>query len=343
MAARSLLGLDVGSRFVKAVELTESRAGLAVTGCALSEIPSPEAVPDIVRDLLAHAGFRTKETVSAVSGRNVIVRYIAHPRVADADLAANMKYEVGKYIPFDPIDCYLDFQRLEEPGAGAGGGGGEMRVLMVAARKSTVDDHVALLERLGLIPTVIDVDALALGNAFELKALAERGAAREKVAALVDIGATKTNIAIMKPVTSRYFTREVYVAGDEFTAAIAGKLGIDARGAEQLKRAPGDRGGEIGEAIVPLVEDLCHEIRLSFDYFETQFESEVDEILLSGGGSRVPGLEDAFQRAFGKTPRRWDPTETLPVSGDRVSSADLRENGTQLAVAVGLATRLKRA
>lgn len=349
MGARSLLGLDIGSRFAKAIELSESKGSVALTGYAMTEIPTPEATPDAIRDMLAHGGFRSKQTVTAVSGRSVIVRYITHARVPDEELPASMKYEIGKYIPFEPDDCYIDFQKLEEPGAAVGGEGGaagaaaEMRVLLVAVKKDYIDEHVGLLEKLGLRPQVVDVDSFALGNAFELRGVVNPGAsAADKVVALVDIGANKTNITIMKPASSYYFTREIYVAGNDFTEAVARKIGFDSAAAEQAKRNQNDRVEEMKEAVSSLLEDLCHEIHLSFDYFETQFEREVDDIYVSGGGSRMPGIEDVFQRTFSKQPQRWNPTEAMHVANDRINPAELQENGSQLAIAVGLASRIRR-
>ena len=346
MGARSLLGLDIGSRFVKAVELSESKGSLALTGYGMAEIPTPEATPDVVRDVLAHGGFRSKQTVTAVSGRSVIVRYITHARVPDEELPASMKYEIGKYIPFEPDDCYIDFQKLEEPGGGAppegGAAAGEMRVLLVAVKKEYIDEHVGLLEKLGLRPNIVDVDSFALGNAFEVRSVMNPAAVGDKVVALVDIGANKTNITIMKPASSYYFTREIYVAGNDFTEAIARKIGADSAAAEGVKRAQSDRVEEMKEAVSSLLEDLCHEIHLSFDYFETQFEREVDDIYVSGGGSRLTAIEEVFQRTFAKSPVRWNPTEFIPVQNDRINPAELAESSSQLAIAVGLASRIRK-
>lgn len=344
MASRSLLGLDIGSRFIKAAELTESRGGLALTGWARAEVTQPEGLPDLLRDIVTRAGWRGKRVATSVSGRNVIVRYISHRRVPDAELANSLKYEVSKYLPFEPEIGYVDWERLEEPGgaiaeAPGAAGQGEMRVLLAAARRDAVDEHVALLEKIGLKPAIVDVDAFALGNAFELRAMASPAMA-ERTAAVLDIGALKTSLTIMKPFSSYYFTREIYVAGNDFTGEIGRALGTDAESAEQAKRLQVDRVEEMKLAVVPLLEDLCHEVQLSFDHFEQQFERPVEGIWLTGGGAGTPGLAEAIQSKFGKLPSRWDPTEGLPVQGD-VNATDLKGAAVQAAIAVGLASRVK--
>jgi type IV pilus assembly protein PilM len=345
MASRMLLGLDIGSRFIKAAELTESKGGLALTGWVRAEITQPEALPDMLRDIVTRQGWKGKRVATSVSGRNVIVRYITHRRVPDAELSASMKYEVAKYLPFEPELGYVDWERLEEPGgaiAEAPGGAGEspdMRVLLAAARRDAVDEHVALLEKIGLKPAIVDVDAFALSNAFELRAMASPSMA-ERTAALLDIGALKTSVAVMKPFSSYIFTREIYVAGNDFTGEIGRALGTDAESAEHAKRLQVDRVDEMKAAVATLLEDLWHEVRLSFDHFEGQYERPVEEIWLSGGAMATPGLADAIQAGFGKSPSKWDPTEGIPIGGD-VNAAELKGAASQAAIAIGLASRVK--
>ena len=216
-----------------------------------------------------------------------------------------------------------------------------MRVLLVAVKRALIEDHFSLLTGLGLQPTIIDVDSFAVGNAFEL---ARGGAFYEEDAgraiALLDIGANKTNINIFLGGTS-YFTREIYLAGDDFTHAIAKRLGIDDESAEMRKREPGDHPEEVMEAVMPTFDDLANEVLLSFDYFENQFDREVEEVFLSGGGARLPGVEEALERTLNRRTHRWDPTEGIEVHDGTVESGLVRENAGQLAVAVGLASRVQ--
>jgi type IV pilus assembly protein PilM len=163
---------------------------------------------------------------------------------------------------------------------------------------------------------------------------------KEKVVALIDIGANKTNINIKRGRVS-YFTREIYLAGNDFTDAISKRLGLETHEAELLKRDPGDRIGELMESVSPTLEDLGNEIHLSFDYFENQFDAEVEEVYLSGGGALFPQLEETFTRIFDRKTMLWDPTENFEVS-NRVDTNALRENAPQLAIAVGLASRIRK-
>ncbi len=342
MARRYLIGLDIGSKFVKALELCESGgANYELTGFRQVEIPGPERVKDAVRELFSGGGFHTKRVVTAVSGRSVIVRYVMMGQMAEEELRNVIKFEAGKYIPFEVEEVVLDCQRLEEAGGGEAAAGKDMRVLLVAVKRSYVDDHVAMLTECGLQPAILDVDSFALGNSFELRGkLSANAPPPERVVALVDIGAYKTNINILRGNNS-YFTREVYIAGNDFTDAVAKKTSAEGIEAENLKRNPGGQATEVFEAAASVLDDLCHEVHLSFDYFENQFEKEVEEVYLSGGGSLMVGVEETCQRTFGKPVVRWDPLDGLGINAKGVDETQLHENASQLAISVGLASRLQ--
>jgi type IV pilus assembly protein PilM len=341
---RNLIGLDIGSTCVKAVELTQVGSEIVITGYGQSEVLSAGSPADAVLDVLNTNGFRTRRVVTSVSGKSVIVRYLTMVQMSADDLQNAIRFEADKYIPFDVDEVVLDCQRLEDSAVGNTGSlsENEMRVLLVAVKRSLVDDHVALLQGIGLVPDIIDVDSFAIGNAFELRSMLSPGVEQDdRSIALIDIGANKTNVNILQGTTS-YFTREIYLGGDDFTTAVSKRLGVEAHQAELLKRDPGESFDQLRQAVLPAIEDLGNEIHLSFDYFENQFDREVDEVYLSGGGSLLPLLEEAFEKNFEKRTRTWDPTENLKVNSDTVDVGRLKANSAQLAVAVGLASRIRK-
>lgn len=337
---KSLIGLDIGSRTIKAVELTREGHGFVMTGYGQTEVLSEEQRPDAILEVLRDNSFHTKRVVTAVYGKSVIVRYLSMTRMPDEDLRNAIRYEADKYIPFDVEDVVMDSQALPDDQLGDGNEN-EMRVLLVAVKRALIDDHVSLLNGLGLQPTIIDVDSFAVGNAFELA----RGGAfyeedTDRAIALLDIGANKTNINIFYGGTS-YFTREIYLAGDDFTHAIGKRLGLDVDTAEARKRDPGEHPEEVMEAVMPSFDDLANEILLSFDYFENQFDREVEEVYLSGGGARMQGIEEALERTLNRPTHRWDPTDGIEIHEGTVDGEFVAYNAGQLAVAVGLASRVQ--
>lgn len=338
---KSLVGLDIGSNEVKAIELTQIGEHLKITGYGHAPIPTKDALKDTIADVLRRAGIKTRRVATAVSGRAVIVRYINMMKMSDDELKSALRFEADKYIPFQVEEVVLDCTPLPDFGeAATPEAQKEMKVLLVAVKQTLIDEHLQVIQSLGLTPTVIDVDTFALGNAFELNTLnSPRVEDEEKVIALVDIGSVKTNINILKNNTS-YFSREVYLAGNDFTDAIARRLGTDNAEAEKLKLNPQGKEEAIEESILPTLDDLGNEIHLSFDYYENQYDREVDEVFISGGSSKIAGLKSAFERVFDRRIHLWDPTENLEVKSDRVDVQDMKDHSAQLAVAVGLASRI---
>jgi type IV pilus assembly protein PilM len=327
--ARSLLGLDIGSSSVKAVELTRRGDRLALTAVGRAPIGSNDQVEQSVAQALETSGIKTPRTVTAVSGRSVIVRYVPMAQMADAEMKQAIEYEADKYIPFDVSEVVLDCTRLPEQTQGE-----QMKVLLVAVKRTLIEEHIAILRNVSLTPTVIDVDVFALGNAFELRC-GRLGIDDTTVRALVDVGSSKTCINIMRGMTS-YFTREIYIAGNDLTDAVARRFGESPEDVEHMKRDPAGAQEAMQDAMLSVLEDIGAEIRLSFDYYENQFDAEVKEVYLSGGSVKFPGMDKVLGQIFNIDTSLWDPTEGLEMQ-----TASAVDGGTQdLAVAIGLASRL---
>jgi type IV pilus assembly protein PilM len=347
---KSLIGLDIGTKVIKAIEIGPTENGFGVIGYAYKEIPPQTDMKEFIKELFHTAGFKGKKVVTGVSGRSVIVRYINMPEMSDIELQNAIKYEASKYIPFEADEVVLDCQKMDYESKDthseekAAAPNKEMRVILVAAKRNLIEEHLSTLETAGLWPHIIDLDALALGNAFELyQTMAETKGQSEsnKCIALIDLGSSKTLLNIVLNNNS-YFTREITIAGNDFTDAISKKMSLDLKQAEELKCNPKEKSEEVKDAISGLLEDLIHEIRLSFDYFEHQFEKPIDLIYLSGGSCNLIGLEEVFDKDFQKRPVRWNPTEHLEIASDKITQDELTKNSSNLAIAVGLASRLRK-
>ena len=127
------------------------------------------------------------------------------------------------------------------------------------------------------------------------------------------------------------------IGGHDLTNAIARRVGVEPSQAEELKRDPGEQLAVVQEAIAQTLEDLGNEVNLSFDFFENQFDGEVQEVWLTGGTALLPVLEESFEKIFEKRTKTWNPIEGLKVRADNVDVEALNQLSPQLAVAVGLA------
>ncbi len=336
--ATSKLGLDIGSRYIKAVELTEAGDdSYTLTGFGVGKIdPELDPAQNLERFREEHS-FSTSLVSSAVSGRSVIIRYVNMPEGEGDQLDTQLSEQASKYIPFEVEDAIIDYERLPKEVGSPVTADDEMRVLIVAAKEELVNDHADLIERGGYKPQAVDVDALALGNAFDFYLHNNAEQTQGRIVGLVDIGAEKSLVHIMDQNQSQ-FAREFDMGGDEFTQRIATRKGISDQEAERMK-VEGTADEEIDEIVRGKIDDLCHEIHLSFDFFETQFEKEVDEIYVSGGGSFIQGLGDVMKDVFDLEPVFWDPFQNVDVDLNVGSLEELQDMNRLLPVALGLSWR----
>src|SRR5437762_3371206 len=141
--SKPLVGLDIGSSGIKAVELTKSKKGYQLTGFACEPL-SPDAVvdgaimdapavADSIKKLYLNAKFRPKAVATGVSGHSVIVKRVVVPAATPNDLEASIQFDAEQYIPFDISEVNLDYQ-VVGPGITAADEAG-MEVVLVAAKK----------------------------------------------------------------------------------------------------------------------------------------------------------------------------------------------------------------
>ncbi len=335
-SSKTVIGLDVGSYAVKAVALQPHGDRLTLQGYAQARIGSQEPV-EVIRKVLEQLGARSRRLVSSVSGRSVIVRQVETPRLNANELKAHIAYEADKYIPFGSEEVIIDCQPLPER---ADDTSTKMQVLLVAVRRGFVEDHIVQLRNAGISPEIIDVDVFALANAYELLGPGVANDPEAKTAtALIDVGASKSNIAIVQG-TRLLFTREVYLAGNEITDAIVRTFNEPAENVERIKSAPGEALEALIDAAMPAFEDLANEIRLSFDYVEGQFDAQVNHVVLTGGSSQLPGIAEILGNILGRPVHVLDPLAGLDLVPSRYDVHGLDANGPSLTIALGLAAHV---
>jgi type IV pilus assembly protein PilM len=253
---KSIVGLDIGSSSIKAIEITQDKFDYVISAFAQVDIPNEQARRDALADLFRTGGFRTKRVASAVSGKNVIFRYVNMAQMTPEQMQNAVRFEADKYIPFDVEDVEIDTQKLLDVPGLTEGAPPEMKVLLVAAKKAIVQDQAEMLVELGLQPIGVSVDAFALGNAYELNDIVSPGLqGADHTVALVDVGFSKSSINILRNNVT-YFAREVAMGGQDLTNAITRRFGLEGFEAEALKRDPQEQVADVQDAVQPVLDDL---------------------------------------------------------------------------------------
>ncbi|NDY43206.1 type IV pilus assembly protein PilM [Dissulfurirhabdus thermomarina] len=339
-----VLGLDVGSHSIKLVELVESGGGLVLRRVGKALLP-PGAIADgsiqdrdeVMESLTALLGNlqpKTRRAATSIAGYSVIVKRITVPYATEREIEDNLVAEAENYVPFEIEDVYVDFYILRSPGEGEKP---ESEIFLVAAKKEVVDDYATVIQDVGLTPAVVDVDAFAMGNAFENA----YGKVAEAVA-LVDIGASKTNLNVVAKGQS-LFARDMAFGGRQLTEAIMEATGLDYPEAERLKIS-GTNDAALQSEAASVCQRVCRawgaEIRKAVDFFvaNAQAEEKPTRILLSGGTALMQGL-DRFLGQEAKLPVQvFEPWRNISAEKG-VDARYLAAVGPQMAIATGLALR----
>ena len=343
--AKSLVGLDIGSSAVKAIELKPAGKSYKVTAYGAEPIP-PDSIVDgaiidgavvveAIRRLFDSRGIKTKEVAASLSGNAVIVKKISLPVMTEAELAESIYWEAEQYIPFDIQDVNLDYQILDSKDAAAAKGA--MDVLLVAAKNEKIADYTGVIGQAGRTAVVVDVDAFALQNAYETNYGIEQGG----VVVLLNAGASATNINILNGDQS-VFTRDISIGGNAYTEALQKELNLPFDRADELKRGQTVDGASYEDArpvLRAVTENVMLEIQKTFDFFKATAASDrLNRIVVSGGASRAEGFTEMLADRFEAPVETFDPFKRIAFDAKKFN-IDPAEIAPTAAVAVGLALR----
>jgi type IV pilus assembly protein PilM len=340
------LGLDIGSSSVKLVHLKEGKRGYTLLAWGEAPLP-PEAVVDnqlmnssaiveAIRELMAQQKVKSKEVAIGVRGHSVIIKRISMPFMSQEDLDESIQWEAEQYIPFDVKDVNIDTQILT-PQADAAG---QMDVLLVAAKKDMINDFTSVCAEAGLTATVVDVDAFAVQNAFEVNY--PQGPNQPVV--LINVGAAVTNINIVNNGMAT-FTRDITAGGHAFTEEIQKQLNISAEEAEALKvgghgEADAVVPQEVERVIQGVADQMGGEIQRSLDFHAaTAPDVHPTRVYLSGGTARIPALFKVIEQRAGVPVEVLNPFKNIEVDNRKFDPAVIMNAAPAAAVAVGLALR----
>jgi type IV pilus assembly protein PilM len=251
------------------------------------------------------------------------------PKMKDEEMKSAVRFEAEKIIPFNLNDCIIDYHVIADTP------GGKSDLILVAAKDGYVRDLIGTVEECGFTVRVVDVDSLAVINAFSRY---KKDLAVDKGIALVNIGAKSTNLAIIHG-GAVCFIRDLASAGNDFSASVSRSLNIDASSAEDIKISPNEKMQAVINAVRQTLGDLSDDIKLSFNYYENQSGHGVDEIYLSGGSAALAGIEAFFQESFGVVPFFWNPLEPFSATGGMAGAKETTAMSGSFGVAAGLALR----
>ena len=339
----TLVGLDIGSRTIKAAEAVEAKGAwtlktfgsVDVVPGAIEEgvVKDPQAVAEAIRELYQLYHIKQSNVAISIGGYSVIVKNITVQTMPEEQLYESINFEAEQYIPFDINDVNLDFHILGQTEHNPN----QMNVLLVAAKKDMIDDYVHVMDMAGLNLCIIDIDAFALQNIYDINYADES----ENVA-LIDIGAGKTSFNILKNHVS-VFMRDVSLGCNQINRKISQKAGSSMAEAEDLKLSSNpDKISieDLKQIESSVVSDWCNEIRRALDFFySTNPDDAIKKIVLSGGGANIKEFRDSLAIQTSAEVTTINPFHVFNTAKYKVDSAYLEQIAPQAAIAMGLAVR----
>ncbi len=339
----NLVGLDIGSRSIKAAQIEDSKRGYMLKHFGIVDIAhgaieegtinDPESVAQSIQQLFKSYNIKQNNVAVSIGGYSVIVKKINVQTMAEEQLQETIHFEAEQYIPFDISDVNLDFQILGENESNPN----QMNVFLVAAKKEMVNDYINLVNLAGLNPCIIDVEAFALQNTFE-----SNYDVQDDNIALIDIGASKTSLNILKG-SSSVFMRDVSLGCGQINQKIMSLIECTFEEAEQLKSGenPNKLTPEDLKGIVSsVVADWCTEIRRALDFFYSTYpEDQIKRIILSGGGANISEFRQLLATEASAEVESLNPFQNFPTDGKSFDDAYIKQIGPQAAISMGLAMR----
>jgi len=341
---KQLVGLDIGSSYVKVVELKNGGKGKRhqLLNVGIEPVPSQSiveggimdsfAVSEAIRNLFERLGVKNTKVAIAVSGNGVIIKKITLPKMSMEELSDQIRFEAEQYIPFEIDEVNIDYEVVDSSEED------QMDVVLVAAKKDVISDYTSVVVQAGLEPVVVDVAAFALQNAYEYNYNIDQ----DLITALVNIGASSTNINILLGNKS-LFWRDLSVGGSLYTQNIQKELGIDFESAEKLKKGESVEGITF-DSVIPVIDqtsqELIGELLKTFEFFKatSQFAT-IDRIVLSGGSAKVHGLDKMVEDKSGIRVDVFNPFESIFVDESTFDPQFINDISTMVSISVGLSLR----
>lgn len=328
----NVVGIDIGSYSIKGLKLQKKAGICEIVAMGIEDLgrkPSHNKVLEALKKVAGSLNLEGASINTSVSGQSVISRNIKLPRMTHEELKKAITFEAEKYIPFDMQEIILDYQIINEKLED-----GKMEILLVAAKKDFINEHIAILKDANLEVSAIDIDPLALANCFEAGYPVE---AKEKIAVLLNLGCKYTNITIIDNYTVR-LVRDIPLGGDNITSAIMEHMSLDYDSAQKFKTQTIDKADEFLETYKLIFENLASQIRLSFDYFENLYGKQIDLVYISGGTAKLTGIDKFLNQVLGIKVITWDTLKGCQIS-DATLLSKANAVSTHLGVAVGAALR----
>lgn len=340
-----ILGLDISSTSVKLLELEQDGDNFRVQSLAVEPLPDNavveknfqdvEAIGETIQKAVKRSGTKAKLAAVAVAGSAVITKIINMPaNLSENELELQIQQEADQYIPYPLEEINLDFEVVGPTANNPD----SVDVLLAASRSENIENRTDALDIGGLTAKIVDVEAYTVENVAPLLTAQMEDAGKDKVIAIIDIGATMTSLNVIEN-GNLIYTREQNFGGKQLTEEIMRRYGLAYEEAGRLKKSGGLPDNYIPEVLEPFKETIAQQVGRFLQFFYTSGQhNTVDLIALAGGCASIPGIDELVESQLGITTVIANPFANMSLSS-KVNPQSLSKDAPSLIIACGLALR----
>jgi type IV pilus assembly protein PilM len=245
----------------------------------------------------------SNHVVVGVPTSRTFSRTFTVPAAAESKLADAVEIEVDQYIPIPFGSLYVDYEVISRTPE-------TITVIMSAVPKVLIDNCNAAIAEAGLLPILIEPSINSVARVLEAT---EEG---HLTTLIIDIGPASTDIAVLEGGAIRV-SGGLGIGGNTFTLDIAKKMNVALENAHQLKvlngLSAGPRQTKITAALQPSLQRILNEVRKVIRYYNERLNDDrkIEQVLIVGGGSNVPGIGDYFTNELVMPARVASPWQKL--------------------------------
>lgn len=335
------IGLDIGLTNIKAVSLSRRKEGFFLNSVfsmptpargMLSESPlDQEALSQAIKKVISNLKVDTKNVSVALEDNQVYTKVIDMPVLSDKELSLAIHWEAEQNIPVSLSEITLVWSVLKKPPKDSGEE--KMQVLLVGAPTALVSKYQKVISASGLILSSIETEILAIVRVLSYSGLPPT--------IILSIGAISTSLAIVKD-NILVFTYSIQTGGNAISRAIAADFGLTISQSEEYKKAYGFSregvGQKIGKSTELILNSLVAEAKKAIAFYSQKYKDDslIQQILLSGGTARLPGIDLFFAENLGIETVLANPWKIL---ASQVVPQEIVSSSSDFTIAVGLAMR----
>lgn len=331
-------GLDISDDSIKIAQFRKRGANVIIDVLISANLPKDTIINGEIKqpDILTNSIKETIEPYKKILSKGVIaslpepktfIEVITIPKKEDVLFAAALTEAIPEYVPFLIDEIYFDTKLIEENDKA-------WKVVIGAAPKYTVDDYLLAIDKAGLIPMVLDIEATSIANS-----VIPNTETTPKTRAIIDLGQRRASL-IVHDFGTVQFTMSLPIASETITESIASGLDLTKQQAEKTKLMcglhPEKCEGILRQILEDMVNKLVDRIQDGRKYYLNHFQQnrDIEEIILCGGGAHLLSLDKVLSDTLSLPTRTGNMWQNIKVRNVEKIDSELR-----FATVTGLAIR----